>query len=165
MALCYLNYGPYHRARYQHVRRMIERYTICGVQMAREQSEYGWTAGGDDELTTVEKDMHLDQVPAGAWRHRVAKMLEAIQPACCAVAGYSHPSMLAATEWCARRRRPVVLMSDSTAWDAPRTPWKEWSKRKVIAQCAAGFVAVRRTPIIWPASECRASEFPWATTW
>src|SRR6185312_9996853 len=56
-------------------------------------------------------------------------------------AGYSHPSMLAVIEWCRQNHRPSVLMSDSTAWDAPRQFWKEWIKRRLVSHCSAGFVA------------------------
>ena len=141
VALCYVNFGPYHWARYRQCRRDINSFEVRGVQMAREQAEYAWKSDGDEELVTVEQKMLREDVPAKGWRDRVAKALDALQPDCCAVAGYSDPSMLAAIQWCWRHGRPIVLMSDSTAWDAPRTWWKERIKGQIVAGCDAGFAA------------------------
>jgi glycosyltransferase involved in cell wall biosynthesis len=105
------------------------------------QDEYQWETAADAEILTVERDQAIDQVPPHAWREKIDRAFETLQPAVCAVAGYSHPSMRAGIQWCAKRRRPVILMSDSTAWDAPRRPWKEWIKKRIVANCSAGFVA------------------------
>jgi 1,2-diacylglycerol 3-alpha-glucosyltransferase len=47
---------------------------------------------------------------------------------------------LAALSWCARRRVPAVMMSESTAWDTPRQPLKEWLKSRVVRRCASALV-------------------------
>jgi glycosyltransferase involved in cell wall biosynthesis len=141
VALLYLNFGPYHLARVRHARRAAIGYEVCGVQMVGVPSEYAWSAEADDGIFTVETRRPMESVSRREWGSLVASALKALQPACCAIAGYSHPSMIAAINWCRRARVPIVMMSDSTAWDAKRRPWKEWVKRRIVGVCDAGFVA------------------------
>jgi glycosyltransferase involved in cell wall biosynthesis len=141
LALCYLNYGPYHRARLAAGRESIHDYEVVGLQATAHQTEYLWDQCAADNILSLEQDRLPEEVPPTDWREHVPRVLGKLRPACCAIAGYSHPSMLALIEWCIRNRCPIVLISDSTAADAPRSKWKEWLKGQIVKKCSAGFVA------------------------
>jgi glycosyltransferase involved in cell wall biosynthesis len=141
LALCYLNYGPYHRARLVEARKSIRTFEVIGLQSTARQTEYQWDPSPAEGVVSLEQDLLPEQVSPSGWRERVSKALATLSPACCAVAGYSHPSMLAIIEWCISHDCPIVLISDSTAADAPRVKWKEWIKSQIVRACAAGFVA------------------------
>jgi glycosyltransferase involved in cell wall biosynthesis len=135
LLLCFVNFGPYHRARL----RACDS-EVAGLQLAAVQSEYAWETDGNERLGTVFAG-RLEEVQPGRWRALVSAALDRLDPEVCAVAGYGHPGMRAILAWCLRRRRPVVLMSDSRAADEPRPAWKEWIKGRIVRSCAAGFVA------------------------
>jgi glycosyltransferase involved in cell wall biosynthesis len=135
LLLCFVNYGPYHRARLQACGP-----EVVGLQLAAAQSEYAWKTSADERLVTVFAG-RLEEVRPGQWDALVSVVLDRLDPEACAVAGYGLPGMRAILSWCLRRRRPVVLMSDSRAQDEPRRAWKEWIKRRLVQSCAAGFVA------------------------
>jgi glycosyltransferase involved in cell wall biosynthesis len=71
----------------------------------------------------------------------MAAALDGWRPDVVAVPGWSDPAALAALAWCRARRAAAVLMSDSSAADAPRTFAREAVKRLVVCAAGAGFVA------------------------
>jgi glycosyltransferase involved in cell wall biosynthesis len=137
LLLCFVNFGPYHRARLAACDA-----TVTGLQLAATQAEYAWETIPDERLITVFPGA-LEEVPARHWPALVAAALDRLDPEICAVAGYGVPGMRAIISWCLRRRRPVILMSDSRAEDEPRRRWKEWIKGRIVRACSAGFVAGR----------------------
>lgn len=137
LLLCFMNYGPYHRARLQACDP-----GVAGLQLAAAQSEYTWETSADERLVTVHAGP-LEEVPPARWDALVSAALDRLDPAVCAVAGYGIPGMRAILSWCLRHRRPIVLMSDSRAEDEPRRAWREWIKGRIVRSCAAGFVAGR----------------------
>ena len=137
LLLCFMNYGPYHRARLQACDP-----GVTGLQLAAAQSEYSWEMSADERLVTIHAGP-LEEVPPAGWDTLVSAALDRLDPAVCAVAGYGIPGMRAILSWCLRHRRPIVLMSDSRAEDEPRRAWREWIKGRIVRSCAAGFVAGR----------------------
>jgi glycosyltransferase involved in cell wall biosynthesis len=135
LLLCFVNYGPYHRARL----RACDP-GVTGLQLASAQLEYAWEPGTEERLATVFVG-RLEEVPPRQWAARVSAALDRLDPGVCAVAGYGHPGMRAIMSWCLRRRRPMVLMSDSRAAGEPRSAWREKAKRRIVRNCGAGFVA------------------------
>ena len=57
-----------------------------------------------------------------------------------AVPGWSAPYSLAALTWCADKRIPAIVMSESTQHDEPRKWWKECVKKQVVKNFSAGLV-------------------------
>jgi glycosyltransferase involved in cell wall biosynthesis len=135
LLLCFVNFGPYHRARL----RACDP-SVTGLQLAAAQAEYAWETGPEERLVTVFPGP-LENVPPGRWPALVADALDRLDPEICAVAGYGTAGMRAILSWCLRRRRPIVLMSDSRAEDDLRLPWREWIKGQIVRRCGAGFVA------------------------
>ena len=70
----------------------------------------------------------------------IARVLDRCRPACICLSGYASPLTLGALAWGVSRAVPVVMMSESTAWDEPRHRWKEWIKSRVIRLCSGALV-------------------------
>lgn len=63
--------------------------------------------------------------------------LDSLRPRAVAVPGWSEPIALAALLWCAKRRVPAVVMTESQERDAARSPLKEAIKARLIGLAAA----------------------------
>jgi glycosyltransferase involved in cell wall biosynthesis len=74
-------------------------------------------------------------------RRRIWSTLDVARPDVLAVAGWGEPGMREAARWGRRRGVPMLLMSDSQYHDERRIWWKEWLKRRYVANFRAGFVA------------------------
>ena len=71
----------------------------------------------------------------------MAQVLNEIKPDAVAVPGWFFTDALSGLLWCLLKRRPMVLMSDSTFLDAPRTFWKEGIKKRLVGACSSALVA------------------------
>ncbi|MDB4793681.1 glycosyltransferase [Methylacidiphilales bacterium] len=137
-ALCFVNYGPYHRARLEACK--AHGLSIDGLQLAPLQSEYQWQPDDSENILSVFSG-RLESIGPRQWPAHVFSILDRLNPDLCFVAGYGHPGMRAILSWCEKRKRPAVMMSDSRFEDEPRRPWKEWLKTLIVKQCSAGLVA------------------------
>jgi 1,2-diacylglycerol 3-alpha-glucosyltransferase len=72
------------------------------------------------------------------WAAREA--LDAAKPDVVCVPGWSFKEALAMIEWAADHGVPVVVMSESTESDAPRSWWREALKRHILRFCGAALV-------------------------
>jgi glycosyltransferase involved in cell wall biosynthesis len=71
------------------------------------------------------------------------QVLDEIQPAVVCVNGWSLPGSIETLAWCASRKVPAVVMSDSAAHDSPRSWWKEAVKTKLLSFASAVLAAGR----------------------
>ena len=69
--------------------------------------------------------------------------LDEIGPAVVCVNGWSLPGSIETLAWCASRRVPAVVMSESTANDSPRSRWKEAIKVRLLSFASALLVGGR----------------------
>jgi glycosyltransferase involved in cell wall biosynthesis len=141
LAILFHRLGPYHHARLQAAGL---RCSLTSVELSAVDGTYQWAnvagARGFKRITLFE---HSD-ADAAARREigrRVHDALSRADPAVVAIPGWSHPAALAALLWCLRRRRPAVMMSDSTAADTIRRRYREAVKRLVVRLCNAALVA------------------------
>jgi glycosyltransferase involved in cell wall biosynthesis len=141
--LAYLHYGPYHHARLAAVREAgtANGVTVTGLEMARTQGEYAWCGEERDELICASPEIPLEEVPGGQWSTLLGPPLNRVDPDLCAIAGYSHPAMLALISLCTERGIPWIVMSDSQEIDEVRRFWLEWTKSRIVKLASAGFVA------------------------
>jgi 1,2-diacylglycerol 3-alpha-glucosyltransferase len=73
-------------------------------------------------------------------RHLLAVLHEKLNPMAfdlVAVNGWGDFGSLAVLTWASQHKIPVVVMSESTAWDEPRKAWKEFIKRQIVTLGAA----------------------------
>ena len=137
-AICFWRLGPYHHARLTAAGRRME---LNAIEFVASDHLYAWSAvAGEDGFTrhTLQPDLGEDQAGIPAGLRLLREALDRIQPEVVAIPGWSMPDALEALDWALQNRRPVVVLSESTAWDEPRRPWKEAIKRRVVSLCQAG---------------------------
>ena len=141
VAILFHRLGPYHHARLQAAG---SRCSLTSVELSAVDRTYQWAnvdgARGFRRITLF-KHADADAVVPREVGRRVRDALTRADPAVVAIPGWSHPAALAALLWCLRRRRPAVMMSDSTAADTIRRRHREAIKRLVVRLCNAALVA------------------------
>ena len=140
VALAFHRFGPYHRARLEAVRARSAR--VQSLEFSSVDETYAWErvriAGGMH--VSVFADADVDRKSSREVAQRVSQALDRLRPAVLAIPGWSHPAALSGLAWSLRNARSAVLMSESTAGDEPRRPWREWIKRRVVRLFAAALV-------------------------
>jgi 1,2-diacylglycerol 3-alpha-glucosyltransferase len=140
VAVLFWRLGPYHHARLNAAGKVIE---IIGVEACGMEDTYAWEkvegAAAFERVTLTEQQVHDDD-----WNRelseRMRSALTRIKPKVVVVPGWSSIDALSALSWCAETRTRVVMMSETTAWDGLRVPWKEWIKRRLAKRCATALV-------------------------
>lgn len=142
IAVLFARLGPYHVAR---LRALSEDHDVGAVELSGTNLNYDWAPVAVDGLTHTQLfDGNHRSVEASRLRRRVAATLSEQAPDVVAVPGWWDPGALAALAWARRRDVPVVLMSDSTALDAPRVWWREWPKQRIVSLFDTALVAGSR---------------------
>mgnify|MGYP006281243863 CR=1 FL=1 len=142
IAVLFARLGPYHVARLQ---ALSTSHDVVAVELSGENINYDWNPIDVEGLQHVQLfDTNHRTVPIPQLRDALHAVLRRYQPDVVAVPGWWDPGALAAIEWCQTHTTPVVLMSDSTAIDAPRVAWREWPKRQVVDLCGSALVAGTR---------------------
>lgn len=132
-------FSPYHVARLNSVASDFE---VFGIEGARQSIHYSWDPYQSHDLfirtTLFESPEELQQpVRAAA---AVQEALDRLDPDVVAAPGWSFSEALAMVVWARERRRPVIVLSESTAADASRTWIREAAKRRVIRHFGAALV-------------------------
>jgi glycosyltransferase involved in cell wall biosynthesis len=147
--LCWIvvNCVPYHEARLNAVVEQA-RLRVSMIQLT-----------GIDTHWTVEQSKQLacrfgrqTLFPSTPWyeidRRKMVRSLQAclaeLKPDVVCINGWSFGGGIAALHWSISRRIPVVLMSESTALDGSRAPWREEIKRRIVGLCSASLVGGSR---------------------
>ena len=137
VAVLFQRLGPYHHARLNAAGKWMD---IFGVEACGAEDTYAWQkVEGATSFTRI--TLTDRQVEGRSWRKELRrKMWEAlhqIKPRAVAVPGWSFTDALSALSWCIQTRTPAIIMSESTEWDEPRAPWKEWMKRQIVGLYSA----------------------------
>jgi 1,2-diacylglycerol 3-alpha-glucosyltransferase len=135
VAVLFHRFGPYHIARLNCAAQSL---CITGVELSRADRTYAWRpTGGCEAFPRHVIAADVDAEPATALIRRMDQVLSTLRPDAVAIPGWSHRGALAALLWCQRRRIAAILMTESTARDAARRPWKEAVKRRIAARFGA----------------------------
>jgi 1,2-diacylglycerol 3-alpha-glucosyltransferase len=132
LAVLFERIGPYHFARLRAVGRLV---STVAIEVSAEDDIYAWdlVAGADGFkrvtlfATDARKKKSADEIEL-----RVNRALDECRPTAVAIPGWSDRAALSALKWCARRRIPTVMMSESTEWDQKRSVLREWIKRRLV---------------------------------
>ena len=140
VAIIFHRLGPYHQARLKAAARLCH---VLAIEEGDHTSEYAWdkvsSAGeGFERITLVHEDDPPQRQLAKTLARRIRAALQRHRPEVIAIPGWSDPAALAALGWGLAHGVPCVVMSESTAFDEPRRPWKEWVKSRVVRLCSAG---------------------------
>jgi glycosyltransferase involved in cell wall biosynthesis len=80
------------------------------------------------------------QISTKKLAQRLDAELKTFDPQAVLVPGWSSRAAFLAIAWCLRNRVPIVLMSESTAWDEKRRIWREAVKHQVVRLGSAALV-------------------------
>ncbi len=140
VAVLFYRIGPYHYARLKAAGSQLR---VTAVEFSNVDPTYAWDllegSEGFDRLTLF-SGTPVNELPANRIFKRVGEVLDQLAPQVVAVPGWYDRCSLAAIRWCMARHVPVVVMSETTAWDERRKWWKEALKRRVVRLCSAGLV-------------------------
>jgi glycosyltransferase involved in cell wall biosynthesis len=143
VAVVFHHVGPYHHAR---LNAAADRLSVTGI----EWSAKGYDAWGAAATPARYHKVSLfpeatDGYPDKAeLRCAFRSALEQTNPDVVAVNGWNNFGSLIAANCCVRRRIPMVVMSESSRQDEPRTWWKEAIKRRVAGLYSAALVGGQR---------------------
>jgi glycosyltransferase involved in cell wall biosynthesis len=144
VAIIFDNFGPYHLARLQAASAVCD---LLAIEVAGQSAVYAWDndakAVNFSRVTLIERATSSDVSRAELIR-RLEETLEKFKPAVVIVPGWASPAAWGSMRWCLRSNIPMVCMSESTAWDEPRTGWKEWIKRRLVRLFGGALVGGQR---------------------
>jgi glycosyltransferase involved in cell wall biosynthesis len=143
VAVVFHHIGPYHHAR---LNAAADRLSVTGIE---------WSAKGYDSwgaLATPARYRKVSLFPEATEHHPLktelrrafCSALEQMNPDVVTVNGWNNFGSLIAANCCMRRRIPMVVMSESSRQDEPRTWWKEAIKRRIIGVYSAALVGGQR---------------------
>jgi glycosyltransferase involved in cell wall biosynthesis len=143
VAVIFHHIGPYHHAR---LNAAADRLSVTGV----EWSAKGYDAWGVAATPARYRKVSLfpeatDHYPDKAeLRRSFSSALEQTKPDVVAVNGWNNFGSVIAANCCLRRGIPMVVMSESSRQDEPRTSWKEAIKRRIAGLYSTALVGGQR---------------------
>jgi glycosyltransferase involved in cell wall biosynthesis len=143
IAVVFHHIGPYHHAR---LNAAADRLSVTGF----EWSAKGYDAWGAAESPARYRKVSLfaeatDHYPNKAeLRSAFWSALEQTNPEVVAINGWNNFGSLIAANCCVRRGVPMVVMSESSRQDEPRTWWREGIKRHIVGLYSAALVGGQR---------------------
>src|SRR6266496_4057475 len=143
IAVVFHHIGPYHQAR---LNAAADRLSVTGIE---------WSAKGSDTWGPADTPARYHKIslfskataryPTKSERRRAFLWaLNQAQPDAVAVNGWNNFGSLIAANCCIRRGIPMIVMSESSHEDEPRTSWKEIIKRRIIGLYSAALVGGQR---------------------
>ncbi len=143
VAVIFHHIGPYHQAR---LNAAADRLSVTGIE---------WSAKGSDTWGPADTPARYHKIslfskataryPTKSERRRAFLWaLNQAQPDAVAVNGWNNFGSLIAANCCIRRGIPMIVMSESSHEDEPRTSWKEIIKRRIIGLYSAALVGGQR---------------------
>jgi glycosyltransferase involved in cell wall biosynthesis len=133
--------GPYHNIRLEAAGRLGDLWCVEG---GGADATYAWdSVPGARSFRRLTLFPYADpgQLSSRTVQAAVFRALNQLQPTVVAIPGWEDRLALAALHWATAHSIPVIVMSDSNEFDAPRTRLKEWIKRCLVGLCSAGLVA------------------------
>ena len=139
VGLLFSSYGPYHLARLAGCRGRCE---VVGIAGGGSSAEYAWDHESPERLglQVVNPDGPAGALTMREFRMRLRSILDAAEVDVVAVPGWADRLALEALLWSLDRRRPVVMMSETSGLDWPAEGWKGKARRRVIRLCGAALV-------------------------
>lgn len=135
-------FGPYHIARLDAAFRKLAQDSIrvVGFEIAKSDGLYEWRE--ETEPTSFERyvvfpESSYDDIPWAKMWQRVYTALRVMDPDVLAINGYNSTDAWALLAWSRMHRRSAILMSESSAEDAPRGVVTESIKRAVVGKFSA----------------------------
>lgn len=144
LAILFERLGPYHLAR---LRALAAKGEIAAIECFERDTTYAWDVDRAEmpfRRVTLFPSAEAARAHPGGPLKRLEETLDELKPQAVAVPGWSDPYALGALGWCAGRKVPAVVFSDSQEIDAPRRWHREFIKRRVVRLFAAALAGGRR---------------------
>ena len=143
VAVVFHHIGPYHHAR---LNAAAGRLSAIGFEWSAKAYDAWGAANSPARYHKVSLFPEAtEHYPAKAELQRAfCSALDQANPDVVAVNGWNNFGSLIAANCCARRRIPMVVMSESSRQDEPRTWWKEVIKRRIVDLYSAALVGGQR---------------------
>src|SRR6266581_3585382 len=143
VAVVFHHIGPYHHTR---INAAADRLTVTGIEWSAKAYD-AW--GAADSRARYHKVSLFREAtekhPGKAELQRAFRSaLEQTNPEVVAVNGWNNFGSLIAASCCVHRGIPMVVMSESSRQDGPRTWWKEAIKRRIVGLYSAALVGGQR---------------------
>ncbi len=143
VAVVFHHVGPYHHAR---LNAAADKLSVTGIEWSARAYD-AWGAA-----TTPARYRKVSMFPEATEHHppkaelqrALWSALEQTNPDVVAVNGWNNFGSLIAARCCVRRGIPMIVMSESSRQDEPRTWWKEAIKRRIVGLYSAAFVGGQR---------------------
>lgn len=134
--------GHYHDARYRGAAQVLDRVTVISTA---NQGGFAQFLAKDTGAYAVEKlfpdrTAYDAAVREGRLRAALEDTLERIAPDVIAISGWSNPESMIAIRWARQKGVALVMMSETQADDAARSPLREWVKKRIVSACDAALV-------------------------
>ena len=148
VAIQYPGFGPQHPPRLKAIfdQRPDASTRVVAMEMFRKDSDYAWNPVATKDSpyyrhTVMDCESAVGRRAGRRLRDAVWNSLDHVNPDVLVVNGWGHRESRHSLNWARKRRRKVVLLSDSAFEDAPRTWYKEFIKRWIIRGSRSAFVA------------------------
>lgn len=148
MRLCiqWPRFGPYHLARLRAAHTLLgpQGVEVIGLETASSDALYDWRIeAGDEPFRRVQvfPNRVFEEISSAEMHAATMATLDELAPDAVGIMSYGFPDARAAVEWCRRRRKVAVLMTDTKADDAIRVGWRERIKKQIVAQYDVALVA------------------------
>jgi 1,2-diacylglycerol 3-alpha-glucosyltransferase len=135
--------GPYHEAR---IRAAAELAPLVAIQGCSKDATYAWDEINPDlgcPLRTLFADQDSEDFTGMQTYDRLKESVDWSVVTCVFIPGWSGPLAIAAIKLGTERLIPMVIMSESNAWDEPRVAWKEWVKSRLVQMAGQALVGGR----------------------
>src|SRR5882724_9440813 len=137
-----VNTVPYHEARIDAAAE-ADGLRVCIVQITEVDSFRVLQRPRESTSTqrhTLFPGVPWDRVDRREMVKRLHRCLDEVKPAVICINGWSFGGGVAALQWGVKHDVPIVVMSESTAYDDKRYWWSELIKKKIIGLCSSALV-------------------------
>ena len=143
VAIMFSIFGPYVVARLNALAKAIE---VLGIEGSVSNDTYRWNEirGKEDfRRVTLFTDTSIARKSSIEILRRTWSVLDEHRPDVVAIPGWSSRWSFSMQSWAIKNKVPMIVMSESTAFDFDRVWWREWIKRRVVRTFAAAHVGGR----------------------
>jgi len=143
VAVVFHHIGPYHHAR---LNAAADKLSVTGIEWSARAYD-AWGAAATParyRKVSMFPEATEHHPPKAELQRALWSALEQTNPDVVAVNGWNNFGSLIAASCCVRRGIPMIVMSESSRQDEPRTSWKEAIKRRTVGLYSAALVGGQR---------------------
>ncbi len=151
LVIIFDHFGPYHLARFRATRQQGQNLNIevIGLEIVETSSEYAWVTLSNeirkDIFTLFSHNNHCKRKLRPHHKFvRVWQALNALSADALVIPGYRGAVSLAAFLWGKTKKKPMIMMSESTQDDKTRATFREWCKSQIVRRYDAALVGGKR---------------------